>query len=443
MKLKNKRGSELVTNKLIILVLVVLVVLTILIFAFRSDTLSWIKNLPGFKPAVDSEIDLTKISPSELANMGYTCEGDDDIKVGIIGPRATGNFLYQTVYDVRYLYMFDVNDFKNQGGLNRVGVEVDISDLNAKTIDLTEGANINVGTILGRAVLINQEMYNNNSANTQKVLKYINATQLRRLDGSYTVGGNLICKNKTQIIKEGQAVPLYYSGFNLVPEGKLLRIYKDGKKTKFYRDGNYIRYEKFGWDTAIFSVDNTGRTFYTKNGAESIEKIKTDGDGILLEDLRKSIVKDNTLVHDDEMDSWDVVGRIVYEERPNTWGKEFYVDLVTGNNVVTPTNLYFTDSINGQSSQQGLMLSSAGKSDELVPVGIIWTGESTRGIIGTLQLNLNQATYLAWKQKDYPDLIDYEKYKSLEGLNYNFGKQVIYKIKTVPVTPVIPAQTIK
>lgn len=435
--MRNKKGSELVSNKLIILILVVLVVLVILVFAFRSDTLNWIKNLPGFKPPIDSEIDLTKLGPDELKLMGYTCEAKDDVKVGVIGPRATGNFLYQTLYDVRYLYMFDVTDFEAKKGLNRVGVQVDVNDLNAKTIDLTEGTNINVGNILGRAVLINSEMYDPTSTNREKVLKYINFSQLKRLDGSYTVGGNLICKNKSQIAKEGQARPLYYSGFNLIPEGKLIWIYQDGKKTKFYREGDYIRYDfslgdnffKAGWNEAVFSVDKTGRIFYTDAGAKMIETMKSHGDNLLLEDLRKSKIKDNALVPDEEMDSWDVIGKIVYEERPNTWGKEFYVDFANDKQVI-PTNFYLTDSINGNSNSDGLMLSSADKIDELVPVKIIWTGESSKGIIGTLQLTLNEATYLSWKAKDYPDLIDYEKYKSLDGLNYNFGKQVIYKIKT-------------
>lgn len=440
MNMKNKKGSELVTNKLIILILVVLVVIVILVFAFRSDTLNWIKNLPGFKAPVDSEIDLTKVSPSELANMGYTCEGDKDVKVGIIGPKATGNFVYQMAYDVRYLYMFDVMDFNAEKGLTRVGLQVDVNNLNAKTIDLTEGVNINVGNILGRAVLINKEMYKPDSTDTQKVLKYINGAQIRRLDGSYTVGGNLICKDKIQIAKEGQAVPLYYSGFNLVPEGKLLRIYKDGGKTKFYKDGDYMRYDlswrdnfwKAGWNEAVFSVDKTGRIFYTYKGAKMIEEIKSEGDSVLLEDLRKSKIKDNTLVPDEEIDTWDVVGRIVYES-PYWGGSNFYVH-VTRNIEPSSSNLYYDTSTSKRSGPQ-LVLSYKG-TNTVVPFSIEWQSGALNGLVGMLHLLITNQSEYDEAKKTNSDLMEYSALKALDGATYNFGKQVIYKIKTTPATSV-------
>ena len=438
----NKKASEsLVTNKLIILILVVLVVATVLVFAFRSDTLNWIKNLPGFAEPVDKEIDLTQLTPEQIVNSGYNCQADDDVKVGIIGAVQTGNAAYKMFYDVRYLYMFDL---VSQKTLERIGLQVDVSNTEKQKIEVTEGLNIEVGNVfpLARRIVLNKDIVNNfESVDSKKVLTYVSEAQLRRLHLSYIVGGSLICKKKIDIANENNKDLSSFLGYELVKEGDRKWILENRLKTKFYIQNNYIRIDESGWDSAIFSIDSSGKIFYTQYGIEHIDKLTAEGYGLLIEDFRKSKITNDKITFDEEMNNWNIIGNIIYKSQSNTLGKQFYIDL---------TNLYYLapEDVNYNSNGR-LMLSSAWKIDDITPLTIVPAdGGSSKvfnGEAGLINLALDSGKLVLSSaidtqeeydevKKTYKDLPAFSVLEELNGANFEFGKLVVYKNK--PIEPV-------
>ena len=204
MKLKNKKGSELVTNKLIILILVVLVVLVILVFAFRSDVLSWIKNLPGFKEPVNQEIDLTTLSPSELANMGYTCEADNDVKVMLLKGSSYGNAAIQLVTaDYREVYFFN-NDPKIP--LVKSQLLMKMNSGVPESLVISGFSSLSIGSVVSRILRVNDNAYaafitkdsSYNSGDSIKIRAAVGSKDiLDNIDQSYSIGGSLFCKKKS------------------------------------------------------------------------------------------------------------------------------------------------------------------------------------------------------------------------------------------------------
>ena len=57
--IKNKRGSELVSNKLIIIILAILVIAVILFFIFKANILEWMRNLPEWQYEGDKDVEVS------------------------------------------------------------------------------------------------------------------------------------------------------------------------------------------------------------------------------------------------------------------------------------------------------------------------------------------------------------------------------------------------
>ena len=94
-------------NKTIAAILVILVIAAVLMFIYKADILSYIKNLPGFDEAGDDELDLTSLSPDELADLGFTCTADDDVRVIFLRDKPSGNAISQLIAgDYRNVYFF-------------------------------------------------------------------------------------------------------------------------------------------------------------------------------------------------------------------------------------------------------------------------------------------------------------------------------------------------
>ncbi len=210
MNLKNKRGSEsLISTKLIVLILVVLVVLTILIFAFRSDTLNWIKNLPGFKEPVDREVDLTTLSPDELANIGYTCTKKTDKKIMIVGNQYYGGAISQIITEnYREIYLFsDKGDSLTKPGLL-------VRETGGGNYDLvySRTSDIILGKVVSRRLTIDDSVFKAwkendvdfDSSNSIEIRKQIALELANRLNNAYSVANSLFCKGSEELEYESR-----------------------------------------------------------------------------------------------------------------------------------------------------------------------------------------------------------------------------------------------
>lgn len=133
--LKSKLGAETLTmNKLVMLLLVLLVVALILMFIFKGQILSWIKNLPGFEQQPDEERILTK---DELKQLGY----DTEFPIGkiILEEREGGNSgaeSYIDIGDIKTRMYVNGEASNGEIKLAKGWFDIDIGDINSYVITI-------------------------------------------------------------------------------------------------------------------------------------------------------------------------------------------------------------------------------------------------------------------------------------------------------------------
>ncbi|MEK6875735.1 MAG: hypothetical protein AABX30_03555 [Nanoarchaeota archaeon] len=151
-------------GRLIAIILIVLVIVTFVMFIFKADILSWIRNLPGYSTPEDQEIDAGDIQDKSVSGTENI-----DCSIGLIKDKN----IYISNVDTNLLWM----------GNDKSAV-----------IWLNEWWGEKVGEVVDGKIIIKGEWISD-TAFRNKHPKIPSAEKLQKLNGAfYDKDRNLICK---------------------------------------------------------------------------------------------------------------------------------------------------------------------------------------------------------------------------------------------------------
>lgn len=180
-----RASSELVSTKLIVIILVVLVLLAVAFFLIKGDILDWIKQLPSFGSANDTEVEVTPdvgvvSNGVEVGRIGVISGGKQYIRVIYADKKSEDTFFYWKGDAYSAKIMYKSNLF---WGYETISRDIQVGSYNART-----------------GMIINSEYFNKNSEFYKKILlsggkNYFNVKALSRINGSF-MKGNTLYKDK-------------------------------------------------------------------------------------------------------------------------------------------------------------------------------------------------------------------------------------------------------
>lgn len=179
----NKKGAELATNKVIIIIIALIVLAAVLLFLFRSRISEWAQSLPGYGAAEDKEIDVSKLpaDAATIANCDFVGKVVDE-------PRSVW---------AKILSVGIVDDYA------RIYIENGKTNLlwyyGSGVIQLDEKGNEDIGTVSGaeKKIFIYQIWYDVSERSGHSGLPPVE--DLRLIDGARILNDNRICKPKTAV----------------------------------------------------------------------------------------------------------------------------------------------------------------------------------------------------------------------------------------------------
>jgi len=182
----DKRGIW--DQKIITLILVIFVVATILLFLFKTDINSYIRNLPGYSvPDEDEEIDMGNLSDEEIRDLCPEIVGKINIPEGGVSGIGAKQYIF-------------INNEKTNlywSGNKKEG-DIKISKGDIKVAEIKEGI-----------ILLNSGFFNSDenfvaySEDYQKIRFDLNIDleDFINIHNSYYAGNNLLCKSEEEDIK--------------------------------------------------------------------------------------------------------------------------------------------------------------------------------------------------------------------------------------------------
>lgn len=195
----NKKASqEMTIQKIITIILILLVLIAAIMILIKPGVLEWIKNLPSYSTPEDKTIDVSNLSPEQVALLGC----DYLIKLGDIDSSRIQKL---GGYEVRKIIVVVYNKGVPSSSKVLPVLTIDTKNQRDYVLEVIDSGifrfkNLEVGHVQNGLLTILPDILNNyQDTKYSRLNSAVQLEDLKILDGAYLMTNKLeLCKKNTQ-----------------------------------------------------------------------------------------------------------------------------------------------------------------------------------------------------------------------------------------------------